>query len=160
MAEEAGGVAVDGESVEQTGAGEEGVVGGGDDAGHEHGVDEAAGDGAAGLHEDDGKRAGGGVALGEARVVVGHVEADNDDRHDVEEDDAPEDVADHFGEVFGRVFGFAGCYGNGLGAAAGGVLEVACACMDAWIGTYYANEAVTKTEANPPMPPTNGASPT
>ena len=58
VAEESWRVAVYGEGVEETGSGEEGVVGGGDDAGHDHGVDEAAGDGAAGFNEDDGEGAG------------------------------------------------------------------------------------------------------
>ena len=58
MAEEARRVAVDREGVEEAGSGEEGVVGGGDDAGHDHGVDEAAGHGTAGFDEDDGEGAG------------------------------------------------------------------------------------------------------
>lgn len=60
MSEEAGGVAVYGEGVEKSRAGEEGVVGGGDDAGHDYGVDEAASDGAAGFNEDDGEGTRGG----------------------------------------------------------------------------------------------------
>lgn len=39
-AEEGWGVAVDGERVQEPGAGEEGVVAGADDAGHDDGVDE------------------------------------------------------------------------------------------------------------------------
>ena len=53
------------------------MVCGGDDGGHDDGVDEAARYRAAGLLEDDGEWAGASVAIGETGVVVGHVEADD-----------------------------------------------------------------------------------
>jgi len=55
IAEEGGSVAVDGERVEQARAGEEGMVAGGDHRGHDHGVDEGAGDLCAGHLEDEGE---------------------------------------------------------------------------------------------------------
>ena len=112
--------------------------------------------------EDDGEGAGFGVAFGEARVGVRHVQADDEDGEDVEDDDAPEDVADDAREVAGGIPRFAGCDGDGFGCAAvqrKGLVSVLICGMDARGLTYYANEAVTKTEAKPPMPPTNGASP-
>lgn len=85
---------------------------------HDHGVDKAARDGTAGLLKDNSKRTCAAIAVRKARVVVGHVEADEQDRQQIKENDAPEDVAHDFGHVFGGVDGFAGCDGDGLSAAA------------------------------------------
>lgn len=60
------------------------MVGGGDDASHNHGVDKATCDGTPRLGKDDGEGTGGGIAFGKIRVVVRDVEANDDDRDDVE----------------------------------------------------------------------------
>lgn len=127
-------VTVDRQCVEEARAREERVVGGGDHARHDHRVDEAACHGAAGFDEDDRERAGGRRLGGEARVVVGDVQADQHDRDDVEEDDAPEDVAHDPRERLGGVLGLAGGDGDGFGAAAAGVVSLAWAGIALWLG--------------------------
>lgn len=71
-----------GEGVQQPRAGKEGVVAGGEHAGEDDGVDDAAGGLGAGHLEDDGEGRGAGVFLVEVRVVVGYVEADDEDGED------------------------------------------------------------------------------
>ena len=94
------------------------MVGCGDDAGHEHCVYEAACDGTSGLCEDDCEWTGSGVSVGETGVVVWHIQADDDDGHNVEENNAPEDIANHTGKILGWVLGLSGCDSNGFSAAA------------------------------------------
>lgn len=117
MAEESGRVTVDGERVQESRSGEQGVVGGRDDAGQDDGVDEAARDVAASFGENDGEGAGAGVLLAQVGIVVRHVEADQQDGQDVEEQDAPEDVAHDPRQVLGRVFGLSGGHGDGFGSS-------------------------------------------
>lgn len=110
---------VDREGVEETRAGEEGVVARAEDGGHDHGVDERAGDLGADHLEHEGEGRGGGVLSGEAGGGVGDVEADKEDGDDVEEEDAPEDVLDHAGDVLVRGRCLAGGDGDGFRAAVG-----------------------------------------
>lgn len=150
-------MAGDGQGVEETGAGEESVVSRADDRGEDHGVDEGSGGFSAGHLEYDGEGGGGGFLAGEVGVVVGDVEADEEDGEDVEDEDAPEDVLYDPGEVLGGVLGFPGSYRDGFCAAVWkGVSFGGCEGLEPFL---HANDAVTKTDAKPPIPPTKGASP-
>lgn len=90
-----------------------------EDGGHNHSVDERAGDLGPDHLEDDGEGRGGGVLGGEAGGGVGDVEPDEEDGDDVEEEDAPEDVFDDAGDVLVGGGGLAGRDGDGFRAAVG-----------------------------------------
>ena len=93
-----------GQGVKEASAGEKGVVAGGKNASHDHCVDDAACSVCAGHLEDDGEGRGARVFTVEVWVGIRNVEADQEDRQDVEEEDAPENIADDFGDVSCRVF--------------------------------------------------------
>lgn len=112
-------MAVDGEGVEETRAGEEGVVACAENGGHDHSIDERARDLGPNHLEDDGKGRGSRVLGGEAGGGVGDVEPDEEDGDDVEEEDAPEDVFDDAGDVLVRGRRLAGRDGDGFRAAVG-----------------------------------------
>lgn len=57
------------------------------------------------------------VFLCQARVSVRDVEADYENRQDVEDQDAPEDVAHHSWKDLRRVFGLSSGDGDGLSAS-------------------------------------------
>lgn len=88
-----------------------------EDGGHDHGVDEGAGDVGADHLEDEREGRGGGVFVGEVGGRVGDVKADEEDGDDVEEEDTPEDVLDYAGDVLVRIGGLTGCDGDGFSAA-------------------------------------------
>lgn len=113
-------VAIDRKRVEQTGSSEESMVRGGDDRSHDNRVDKATRNGTAGLLEDNGERASSGVTIGEAWVVVWHIQTDDQDGKKVEKQDTPEDVTHDLGQVLGWVFRLTGGDGDGLGAATEG----------------------------------------
>jgi hypothetical protein len=87
------------------------------DRSENHGVNKGASCFCAGHLKHEGEWRGGGFLGREAGGVVGDVEADKEDREDVEEEDAPEYILYYAGEVFGGVLCFAGCDGYGFCAA-------------------------------------------
>lgn len=72
------------------------MVSGGNNRGHNHRVNETASNITADLLEDDREWTRPGVTIGQAGVVIRHVQADDDDGDEVEENNSPEHVADDF----------------------------------------------------------------
>ena len=82
LAKESRRIPVHREGVQQTGSCKEGVVGGGDDRGHDHGVDEAGSDRTTRLLKNNREGTGAAVLLGKTRVIPGHVQShDQDGKH-------------------------------------------------------------------------------
>ena len=73
------------------------MVSGGNDRGHNHCIDEAAGNITADLLEDDREWARPGVTIGQAGIIIRHVQTDDDNGDEVEENNSPEHVANDFG---------------------------------------------------------------
>lgn len=131
---------------------------------HDNCIDEAPCHCASSLLEHDREGAGASVFRVESRVGVGHIQANHENGKDVEDDNPPKDIADHPRHSFRRVLGLTRCDGYRLSSATGfkkqkSKVSHCTKLLSAVRHAYYANEAVTKTEANPPIPPTKGESP-
>lgn len=120
--EDAGRLALEGEAVEDAGAGEEALVGGGPGRCDDDGVDDRGdeGDARGGGGDDEGGLGGvTGGAVGEAGVVAGDEHADDEDGEHVEEEDAEEDALAGGGDGGAGVPGLGGGHGDGLDAREG-----------------------------------------
>lgn len=84
MAEKPGCISVNGQGIEQSGSSKQSMVRCRDDASHKHSIDKTACDGTASLLEDESEGTGGRVSVRQTRIVVWYVEANNNDRHNVE----------------------------------------------------------------------------
>ena len=80
-------------------------------------IDEAAGCFGSSHLEDDGERRGSSRPIVETRTVVRNVEAYQDHRNDIEEQNSPENILHHSWQVLGRVLGFASCDRDGFSPA-------------------------------------------
>lgn len=154
------------------------MVAGRQDTGQDDGVDDTAGGLGSGHLENEGKGRSACVLRVEAGVVVGDVEADEENREDtgralatccrqqrqlgvvLEEENSPKDILHHLGHGLRRVLSLAGGNGDGFGTT---IWKNSVSRMHRFCvvrrpaGHLQAKEAVTKTEAKPPMPPTKGA---
>ena len=81
------------------------MIAGADDAGHDDGVDERARGLGADHLEDQGEGGHSGGFGGEAWVVVGDVQADEEHGEDIEEENTPKYILDHAWEVLGGILG-------------------------------------------------------
>ena len=102
----------------------------------------------AGVEDGDDERGGvcvGRVGADESGVGVGHEEADEDERDDVEEADAPEDLLDGCGQGFAGVGRLGGGQADELGAGEGegcgdedGAEAFEAVVEGAWVGPVFA----------------------
>lgn len=88
------------------------MVGRGDNTRHEDCIDEAACYSTTGLGKDNGERTGGRISIRETRIVVWHVQPNDNDGDDVEKDDTPEDIANHTRQIPGWILGLPGSHSN------------------------------------------------
>lgn len=112
-------MAINSEGVEQSCASEQCMVTSREDTSDDDSVNEAAGNTAACLLENDGKGGGPGVLGGQFGIVVWHIQANHEDGQDIEDEDSPEDIANHLRHVARGVLRLSGSDGNGLRSAAG-----------------------------------------
>lgn len=67
------------QAVQQPRPGKQSMISRGNGAGHDNGVDKAARDGTSGLNEDDRERARTSRSPGQVGIIVGHVQANDED---------------------------------------------------------------------------------
>lgn len=87
------------------------------DASHDNSIDERARNLAAGHHKNDCEWRGVAVFRRQAFVGVRYIQADDQDREDVEDENPPEDVADNTRESLRGILRLSGCNGDRFCAA-------------------------------------------
>jgi len=88
-----------------------------DDTRHNDCVDETSCNFASSHREDDRKGRRAAVFGRQTFIVVGHVQANDKNRQDVEDQDPPEYIAHYARKRLGRVLGLSCCDGDTFGAA-------------------------------------------